>query len=153
MRTKLLSLKTLLVICLMAIVGGVETWAQTTEKVDFTAQGYSNGASVTSYNKGKDFSIAFEQGTYTSVPTYSNSYKCLRLYAGNIMTISSSTKMISKVVFTYNSGSNKPSTDTGYKLSSGSYSAKSNTWTADAKNKRNQLLLQIQNLHNIVLRQ
>lgn len=132
MRTKLLSLKTLLVICLMAIVGGVETWAQTTEKVDFTAQGYSNGASVTSYNKGKDFSIAFEQGTYTSVPTYSNSYKCLRLYAGNIMTISSSTKMISKVVFTY-SGGNKPSTDTGYKLSSGSYSAKSNTWTADAK--------------------
>lgn len=114
-------------------MGGVETWAQTTEKVDFTAQGYSNGASVTSYNKGKDFSIAFEQGTYTSVPTYSNSYKCLRLYAGNIMTISSSTKMISKVVFTYNSGSNKPSTDTGYKLSSGSYSAKSNTWTADAK--------------------
>lgn len=29
MRTKLLSLKTLLVICLMAIVGGVETWADT----------------------------------------------------------------------------------------------------------------------------
>lgn len=54
------------------------------------------------------------------------------MYAGNIMTISSSTKMISKVVFTY-SGSNKPSTDTGYELSSGSYSAKSNTWTADAK--------------------
>ena len=134
MRTKLLSLKTLLVICLMAIVGGVETWAQTTEKVDFTAQGYSNGASVTSYNKGKDFSIAFEQGTYTSVPAYyySKRNKYLRLYAGNIMTISSSTKMISKVVFTY-SGSNKPSTDTGYKLSSGSYSAQSNTWTADAK--------------------
>lgn len=136
MRTRLLSLKTLLVICLMAIVGGVETWAQTTEKVDFTAQGYSNGASVTSYNKGKDFSIAFEQGTYTSVPAYyySKRNKYLRLYAGNIMTISSSTKMISKVVFTYSdSGSNKPSTDTGYKLSSGSYSAKSNTWTADAK--------------------
>lgn len=134
MRTRLLSLKTLLVICLMAIVGGVKTWAQTTEKVDFTAQGYSNGASVTSYNKGKDFSIAFEQGTYTSVPAYyySKRNKYLRLYAGNIMTISSSTKMISKVVFTY-SGSNKPSTDTGYKLSSGSYSAKSNTWTADAK--------------------
>lgn len=115
-------------------MGGVETWAQTTEKVDFTAQGYSNGASVTSYNKGKDFSIAFEQGTYTSVPAYyySKRNKYLRLYAGNIMTISSSTKMISKVVFTY-SGSNKPSTDTGYKLSSGSYSAQSNTWTADAK--------------------
>lgn len=111
---------------------GVETWAQTTEKVDFAAQGYSNGDFVTSYNKGKDFSIAFEQGTYESVPTYYKKNKCLRLYAGNIMTISSSTKMISKVVFTY-SGSNKPSTDTGYELSSGSYSAKSDTWTADAK--------------------
>ncbi len=132
MRTKLLSLKTLLVICLMAIVGGVETWAQTTEKVVFADQGYTNNEKVTSY-VGKDFSIAFEQGeTYTSVPTYSKN-KYLRLYAGNIMTISSSTKMISKVVFTYSSNSYKPSTDTEYKLSSGSYSAKSNTWTADAK--------------------
>lgn len=132
MRTKLLSLKTLLVICLMAIVGGVETWAQTTEKVVFADQGYTNNEKVTSY-VGKDFSIAFEQGeTYTSVPTYSKN-KYLRLYAGNIMTISSSTKMISKVVFTYSSNSYKPSTDTEYKLSLGSYSAKSNTWTADAK--------------------
>lgn len=71
MRTKLLSLKTLLVICLMAIVGGVETWAQTTEKVVFADQGYTNNEKVASY-VGKDFSIAFEQGkTYTSVPTYS----------------------------------------------------------------------------------
>lgn len=132
MRTRLLFLKTLLVICLMAIVGGVETWAQTTEKVVFADQGYTNNEKVTSY-VGKDFSIAFEQGeTYTSVPTYSKN-KYLRLYAGNIMTISSSTKMISKVVFTYSSNSYKPSTDTEYKLSSGSYSAKSNTWTADAK--------------------
>lgn len=126
MRTKLLSLKTLLVICLMAIVGGVETWAQTTEKVDFTAQGYSNGASVTSYNKGKDFSIAFVGAKY-----YDNG-SAVRIYGGNKMTISSSTKIISKVVFTY-SGSDKPSTDTGYNLSSGSYSASSDTWTADAK--------------------
>lgn len=126
MRTRLLSLKTLLVICLMAIVGGVETWAQTTEKVDFTAQGYSNGASVTSY-KGKDFSIAFVGAKYY------DSGSAVRIYGGNKMTISSSTRMISKVVFTY-SGSNKPSTNTGYNLSSGSYSAKYNTWTADAKN-------------------
>ena len=125
MRTKLLSLKTLLVICLMAIVGGVETWAQTTEKVDFTAQGYSNEASVTSY-KGEDFSIAFVGAKY-----YDNG-SAVRIYGGNKMTISSSTKIISKVVFTY-SGSDKPSTDTGYNLSSGSYSASSDTWTADAK--------------------
>lgn len=97
----------------------------------FADQGYTNNEKVTSY-VGKDFSIAFEQGeTYTSVPTYSKN-KYLRLYAGNIMTISSSTKMISKVVFTY-SGSNKPSAAIGYNLSSGSYSVKYNTWTADAK--------------------
>lgn len=126
MRTKLLSLKTLLVICLMAIVGGVETWAQTTEKVVFADQRYGNADVVTSY-KGKDFSIAFVGAKYY------DSGSAVRIYGGNKMTISSSTKIISKVVFTY-SGSDKPSTDTGYKLSSGSYSAKSNTWTADAKN-------------------
>lgn len=125
MRTRLLSLKTLLVICLMAIVGGVETWAQTTEKVVFADQGYSNEASVTSY-KGEDFSIAFVGAKY-----YDNG-SAVRIYGGNKMTISSSTKIISKVVFTY-SGSDKPSTDTGYNLSSGSYSASSDTWTADAK--------------------
>ena len=125
MRTNLLSLKTLLVICLMAIVGGVETWAQTTEKVVFADQRYGNADVVTSY-KGKDFSIAFVGAKYY------DSGSAVRIYGGNKMTISSSTKIISKVVFTY-SGSDKPSTDTGYKLSSGSYSAKSNTWTADAK--------------------
>ncbi len=125
MRTKLLSLKTLLVICLMAIVGGVETWAQTTENVVFADQRYGNADVVTSY-KGKDFSIAFVGAKYY------DSGSAVRIYGDNKMTISSSTKIISKVVFTY-SGSDKPSTDTGYKLSSGSYSAKSNTWTADAK--------------------
>lgn len=126
MRTRLLSLKTLLVICLMAIVGGVETWAQTTEKVDFSAQGYSDGASVTSY-KGKDFSIAFVGAKYYDTGS------AVRIYKGNKMTISSSTKIISKVVFTYSDNKYTPSTDTGYKLSLGSYSASSDTWTADAK--------------------
>lgn len=126
MRTKLLSLKTLLVICLMAIVGGVETWAQTTEKVVFADQRYGNADVVTSY-KGKDFSIAFVGAKYYDYGS------AVRIYNGNKMTISSSTKMISKVVFTYSEDKYTPSADTGYKLSSGSYSAKSKTWTADAK--------------------
>lgn len=104
---------------------GVETWAQTTENVVFADQRYGNADVVTSY-KGKDFSIAFVGAKYY------DSGSAVRIYGDNKMTISSSTKIISKVVFTY-SGSDKPSTDTGYKLSSGSYSAKSNTWTADAK--------------------
>lgn len=131
MRTKLLSLKTLLVICLMAIVGGVETWAQTTEKVDFAAQGYSNGDPVTSYNKGKDFSVAFSKGTNTNnSPMYYGSEASIHFYGRNTMTISSSSKSISKVVFTY--GSKFPSSDTGYKLSSGSYSSSSNTWNSES---------------------
>lgn len=136
MRTKLLSLKTLLVICLMAIVGGVETWAQTTEKVDFTAQGYADKEKVASY-VGDNFSVAFSKGSNTSnpiqYPTYYNSGTSIRFYAGNTMTISSSTKIISKVKFTYSGNKYTPSIATGYKLSSGSYSVKYNTWTADAK--------------------
>lgn len=126
MRTKLLSLKTLLVICLMAIVGGVETWAQTIEKVVFADQRYSNGAPVTSY-KGKDFSIAFSKGSNTNnnSPTYYDSGTSIRFYGGNTMTISSSSQSISKVVFTYGDKS-----DTGYKLSSGSYSK--NTWNSES---------------------
>ena len=111
---------------------GVETWAQTTEKVDFSAQGYSNGAPVTSYNKGKDFSVAFSKGTNTNnnSPMYYDSEASIHFYGRNTMTISSSSKSISKVVFTY--GSKSPSSDTGYKLSSGSYSSSSNTWNSES---------------------
>ncbi len=137
MRTRLLSLKTLLVICLMAIVGGVETWAQTTEKVDFAAQGYADKEKVASY-VGDNFSVAFSKGSNTSnpiqYPTYYNSGTSIRFYAGNTMTISSSTKIISKVKFTYSGNKYIPSAAKGYNLSSGSYSVKYNTWTADAKN-------------------
>lgn len=137
MRTRLLSLKTLLVICLMAIVGGVETWAQTTEKVDFAAQGYADKEKVASY-VGDNFSVAFSKGSNTSnpiqYPTYYNSGTSIRFYAGNTMTISSSTKIISKVKFTYSGNKYTPSAAKGYNLSSGSYSVKYNTWTADAKN-------------------
>ena len=129
MRTNLLSLKSLLVICLLAIVGGVESWAQKTEKVDFTAQDYSSATStVVSSYEGTDFSIAFAKGTNTNPPKYFKNGESLRFYGGNTMTISSSTQSISKVVFTY--GSNAPSSDTGYKLSSGSYTNSSKTWTA-----------------------
>lgn len=49
MRTKLLSLKTLLVICLMAIVGGVETWADT-YKCTFTSQVFKETSTTSKKN-------------------------------------------------------------------------------------------------------
>lgn len=116
---------------------GVETWAQTTEKVDFAAQGYADKEKVASY-VGDNFSVAFSKGSNTSnpiqYPTYYNSGTSIRFYAGNTMTISSSTKIISKVKFTYSGNKYIPSAAKGYNLSSGSYSVKYNTWTADAKN-------------------
>lgn len=133
MRTRLLSLKTLLVICLMAIVGGVETWAQTTEKVVFADQGYGNAKLVTSY-KGKDFSIAFAKGSNsTYAPKYYTSDNTVRIYNSNTMTFNSSTGNIAKIVFTYK-GSDKPTKDDSYTLSTGSYVQSKNTWTsADSK--------------------
>lgn len=49
MRTKLLSLKTLLVICLMAIVGGVETWADT-YKYTFTSKVFKKTSTTSTKN-------------------------------------------------------------------------------------------------------
>lgn len=49
MRTKLLSLKTLLVICLMAIVGGVETWADT-YKYTFTSAVFKKTSTTSKEN-------------------------------------------------------------------------------------------------------
>ena len=110
-------------------MGGVETWAQTTEKVDFTAQGYADKKEVASY-VGDNFSVAFSKGSNTNnnSPMYYNSGTSIRFYGRNTMTISSSSQSISKVVFTY--GDKSPSSDTGYKLSSGSYSSSSNTWNS-----------------------
>lgn len=49
MRTRSLSLKTLLVICLMAIVGGVETWADT-YKYTFTSQVFKKTSTTSKEN-------------------------------------------------------------------------------------------------------
>lgn len=49
MRTRLLSLKTLLVICLMAIVGGVETWADT-YKYTFTSAVFKKTSTTSTKN-------------------------------------------------------------------------------------------------------
>lgn len=49
MRTKLLSLKTFLVICLMAIVGGVETWADT-YKYTFTSKVFEKTSTTSKEN-------------------------------------------------------------------------------------------------------
>lgn len=85
MRTKLLSLKTLLVICLMAIVGGVETWADTYKytsvKEDYSS--YSSGifsfvsgnvtwTGKTNYAKPSNEDTSFKRGTQFGTKSSTN---------------------------------------------------------------------------------
>lgn len=130
MRTRLLTFKSLLLICVLAIVGGAQAWAQATETVDFSAQGYSNEQKITTYN-GKNFSVVFSKASASgdNDPKYYSTGTAIRLYAKNTITISSSTKKIKEIAFTYN-GNKKPSTSSTYKCSVGSYNISSSKWTS-----------------------
>ena len=106
---------------------------QDSETVDFTKQGYESGSPVPDY-LGTDFQITFSIGSNSNKdysPKYYNSSSAIRLYSGNTMTFSSSTKNIKEISFTYNSS--KPGTK--YKVSSGTYKYQNNsaegTWTSE----------------------
>lgn len=128
MRTRLLTFKSLLLICVLAIVGGAQAWAQATETVDFSAQEYSDKQIITTYN-GKNFSVVLSKASGDYDPTYYINGTAIRLYAKNTITISSSTKKIKEIAFTYN-GDKKPSTSSTYKCSVGSYNIGSSKWTS-----------------------
>lgn len=103
--------------------------AQETETVDFTKQGYNNGFAVSVYS-GADFQIELKKGSNNNPPKYYTSGKAIRVYNGNTITFSSTTKKIKEITFTYSNGG---SADEGYKCSSGSYSTESKKWTSDSK--------------------
>lgn len=127
MKTTLLSLKAFFTICLLCLVGGVNVMAQDTETVDFTKQGYTQEQNITEY-QGKDFKIAFSNGTNTTHPRFYSGD--LRVYKNNTITFSS-TKKIKEIVFTY--GSKKANKDNSYKLSEGSYKGSTFTWTSNSE--------------------
>ena len=92
-----------------------KTATTSSESVDFTAQGYTNQQAVSSYT-GTNFSIAFDKGTNSSNgPKYYTSGTAIRVYGGNTITVSSTTKTISKIEVTFGSsdGTNAISTDVG----------------------------------------
>ena len=130
MKTTLLSLKAFFTICLLCLVGGVNVMAQETETVDFTKQGYKDKEAVSAYS-GTNFQIAFSKGTNTyNTPTYYSSGTAIRLYSDNTMTISSTTKKIKEITFTYTL---KSTENLGFSTTSGSYNTNSNTWTSDSE--------------------
>lgn len=130
MKTTLLSLKAFFTICLLCLVGGVNVMAQDTETVDFTTQGYTDKKPVPEKYNGTDFQITFSKGSGGTAPTFyknASDGDAIRLYKSNSISISSSTKKIKEISFTYGKGGSK---DSGYESTSGSYSTESKKWTS-----------------------
>ena len=87
------------------------TYGDGDESVDFTAQGYTNQQAIGTYT-GTDFSVSWDKGTNSNAPKYFTSGTAVRVYGGGTMTVSSTTKTISKIEITGYSG-NTFSTDVG----------------------------------------
>lgn len=135
MKQKLLQKTLLLLFALIA--GSTSVWADDTESVTFSSV-YSNSDKPTSY-AGTNFSLAFAKGTGSNDPQYYDSGTGLRFYTGNTLTVSSTTKKIVSIAFTYKmngSGSNPKVYPTGVSASTGTASipvessSTSGSWTA-----------------------
>ena len=86
-----------------AYVITVEEQTTTEATLDFTKQGYKNQAEVTTLTID-GVTITFDKGTNSNnAPKYFDTSTAIRVYGGNTFTISSS-KAITKVVFTFSSG-------------------------------------------------
>ena len=98
------------------------------ETIDFSALGYENAAEVTTV-QGTNVTLSFDKGTSSNAPKYYNTGTAVRMYGGNTVKISSNTKTIEKVVFTFSSSSydlNNPTVDTG------NYDSETSTWSGSA---------------------
>ena len=73
--------------------------------VTFTASanGYSNGAAVTTVNIGDCITATFDKGTNSNAPKYYTSGSAIRCYGGNTITIASNAGNITKIVLTFGS--------------------------------------------------
>ena len=113
---------------IFAMLWGAASAQGPDETITFSEQGYDNGAVVETV-KGTDVTLAFHQGTNSNAPKYYTTSEAVRLYGGNTLTVSSTTKTIEKVVFTFAGPSynlNDPTVDTG------TYDGETATWTGPA---------------------
>ena len=124
MKYKLLRLSLL---SMLAMFFGGLAYAQD-ETIDFSALGYDNAAEVTTV-QGTDVTLTFDKGTNNNTPKYYTTGTAVRMYGGNTLTVSSSTKTIEKVVFTFSSSSNNLNDPT---VDEGSYDSETSTWTGSA---------------------
>ena len=96
------------------------------ESVDFSAQGYANSQTVSSYH-GTNFSVSFDKGTNSNLPKYYNTGHAIRVYGGGYFIITSEST-ITKIVVEFGSsdGSNAISTNAGT-FSNGTWIGSSNS--------------------------
>lgn len=122
---------------LLMLVVWASGFAQDTETIDLTKQGFEN-ATVVSEVTGTDVKLSFAKGgnTDNNVPKYYTADKTVRLYVNNTLTISSTTKEIAQIVFTLVPDDKAIEPDTK-SFSTGSYSASTHTWTG----KTNKIIL------------
>lgn len=115
---------------LLMLVVWASGFAQGTETIDLTKQGFKNSDKV-SVVTGTDVKLSFAKGKNTSnAPTYYTADETVRLYVNNTLTISSTTKEIAQIVFTLvpDDKAIEPETNS---FSTGSYSASTHTWTGN----------------------
>ena len=119
---KIFTLKTLIMSALLCV--GLSARGAD-ETIDFTTKGYTNQQEITSVT-GTDCTIAFDKGTNSNAPKYYTNGTAIRAYGGNTMTVSSTTKTITKIELTFGSsdGSNAITTDV--------VTYENGTWTGNA---------------------
>ena len=111
---------------LLMLVVWVSGFAQDTETIDFSSKGYSNAQRISKV-QGKNVTLTFTANGGTA-PAYYNSGTAIRMYAKNILNISS-TKTIVGIYFELTQGNLKKSC-----FNSGTYNGTTNKWSGEATN-------------------
>ena len=100
------------------------TSTTTEELIDFSAQGYSDGTTMSTVT-GSACTVNFSKGTNTNDPKYYTNGTAIRMYGGNTMTIASD-KTIVKIEITFGSG------DGSNSISTNVVTYSNGTWTGSA---------------------
>ena len=101
------------------------------ETFTFSTMGYSNGAAVTTID-GEACTLTFAKATGSNDPTYYDTGTGVRMYNNNTLTISSATKTIQSIEFTFDGSYTTLALVGGQPGSLSDASASKRTWTGSA---------------------
>lgn len=116
---------------LLMLVVWVSGFAQDTKTIDLTQQGFKNGDKVSVVN-GTDIKLEFSKANGSTDPKYYDSGSSVRMYKNNTLTISSTTKKISKIKFTLDTSDTDAGAPAAKSFNIGSYDVSNNTWSGNA---------------------